>query len=64
MEQLNYNLLYRWFVGLGVDEPVAAGPPVCFHGRFRRITRPGAHPKKSTRMTDPGCANQAGGSAY
>src|SRR6059058_4315318 len=20
MEQLNYNLLYRWFVGLGVDE--------------------------------------------
>src|SRR5215467_5307298 len=22
IEQLNYNLLYRWFVGLGVDEPV------------------------------------------
>jgi transposase len=22
MEQLNYNLLYRWFVGLGADEPV------------------------------------------
>jgi len=22
MEQLNYNLLYRWFVGLGVDEAV------------------------------------------
>jgi transposase len=22
MEQLNYNLLYRWFVGLGVDEMV------------------------------------------
>jgi transposase len=22
MEQLEYNLLYRWFVGLGVDEPV------------------------------------------
>jgi transposase len=22
MEQLNYNLLFRWFVGLGVDEPV------------------------------------------
>ena len=21
MEQLHYNLLYRWFVGLGVDEP-------------------------------------------
>jgi transposase-like protein len=22
MEQLHYNLLYRWLVGLGVDEPV------------------------------------------
>lgn len=22
MEQLNYNLLFRWFVGLGMDEPV------------------------------------------
>src|SRR5882762_2895850 len=22
MEQLQYNLLFRWFVGLGVDEPV------------------------------------------
>jgi transposase len=22
MEQLNYNLLFRWFVGLGVDDPV------------------------------------------
>jgi hypothetical protein len=22
MEQLDYNLLYRWFAGLGVDEPV------------------------------------------
>src|SRR5215470_1423781 len=22
IEQLHYNLLYRWFVGLGVDEPV------------------------------------------
>ena len=25
MEQLDYNLLFRWFVGLGVDEPVV-GP--------------------------------------
>lgn len=24
MEQLNYNLLFRWFVGLGIDEPVWA----------------------------------------
>ena len=22
MEQLHYNMLYRWFVGLGVDDPV------------------------------------------
>jgi transposase len=22
MEQLHYNLLYRWFIGLGVDEAV------------------------------------------
>ncbi|NUQ10703.1 MAG: transposase [Gemmatimonadaceae bacterium] len=22
MEQLEYNLLFRWFVGLGVDDPV------------------------------------------
>lgn len=22
MEQMNYNLLFRWFVGLELDEPV------------------------------------------
>jgi IS5 family transposase len=22
MEQLNYNLLFRWFVGLNMDDPV------------------------------------------
>jgi transposase len=22
MEQLNYNLLFRWFVGLGIDDPI------------------------------------------
>ena len=22
MEQLNYNLLFRWFIGLSVDDPV------------------------------------------
>ena len=22
MEQLDYNLLFRWFVGLGLDDPV------------------------------------------
>jgi hypothetical protein len=24
VEQLNYNLLFRWFVGLSADEPVSA----------------------------------------
>ncbi len=24
MEQLNYNLLFRWFVGLSVDDPVVS----------------------------------------
>jgi len=23
MEQLNYNLLFRWFVGLNIDDPVS-----------------------------------------
>ncbi len=22
MEQLDYNLLFRWFTGLGIDDPV------------------------------------------
>jgi transposase len=22
MEQMQYNLLFRWFVGLGIDDPV------------------------------------------
>ena len=26
MEQLHFNLLYRWFVGLGVDDRVWVGP--------------------------------------
>ncbi len=26
MEQLNYNLLFRWFVGLSVDDPVGCRP--------------------------------------
>ena len=26
MEQLNYNLLFRWFVGLNIDDPVWTTP--------------------------------------
>jgi len=24
MEQLDFNILYRWFVGLGMDDPIWA----------------------------------------
>jgi len=34
MEQLDYNLLFCWFVGLGVDEPVWV-PTVVAHNRER-----------------------------
>jgi transposase len=36
MEQLDYNLLFRWFVGLGVDEPVWV-PTVFTHNRDRLL---------------------------
>src|ERR1700759_1351354 len=36
MEQLHYNLLYRWFVGLGADEPVW-GPTVFTKNRERLL---------------------------
>src|SRR6201993_3126530 len=42
MEQLHYNLLYRWFVGLGVDEPVWV-PTVFTKNRERLLAAEGAH---------------------
>jgi len=36
MEQLDYNLLFRWFVGLAVDEPVWV-PTVFAHHRERLL---------------------------
>src|ERR1044072_4657687 len=36
MEQLHYNLLYRWFVGLGVDDP-GWGPTVFTKNRNRLL---------------------------
>ncbi|MHB8425416.1 MAG: IS5 family transposase [Gammaproteobacteria bacterium] len=36
MEQLDYNLLFRWFVGLAVDEPVWV-PTVFTHNRERLL---------------------------
>jgi transposase len=37
MEQLNYNLLFRWFVGLGIDDPVWA--PTTFTKNRDRLMR-------------------------
>jgi transposase len=42
MEQLNYNLLYRWFVGLGVDKPVWV-PTVFTKNRERLLEAKVAH---------------------
>jgi transposase len=42
MEQLHYNLLYRWFVGLGVDEPVWV-PTVFTKNRERPLDAEVAH---------------------
>jgi hypothetical protein len=36
VEQLNYNLLFRWFVGLSADEPVSART-VFSHNRYRML---------------------------
>jgi transposase len=33
MEQMRYNMLFRWFVGLSIEEPVwAKSRPVCTFG--------------------------------
>ena len=42
MEQLHYNLLYRWFVGLGADEPVWV-PTVFTKNRERLLQAEVAH---------------------
>ena len=37
MEQMRYNLLFRWFVGLGIDDPVwgEGRPEICPGDRFQ-----------------------------
>ena len=37
MEQMRYNLLFRWFVGLGIDDPVWV-PTVFSKNRDRLLT--------------------------
>ena len=38
MEQLDYNILFRWFVGLGMDEPIL-DPTVFTKNRDRLLTQ-------------------------
>ena len=37
MEQMQYNLMFRWFVGLGIDDPVwgEGRPEICPVDRFQ-----------------------------
>ena len=51
MEQLDYNLLYRWFVGLGVDEAVWV-PTVFTKNRERLLEAEVAH-KFLARTVEP-----------
>jgi transposase len=37
MEQMQYNRLFRWFVGLGIDDPVCV-PTVFTKNRDRLLT--------------------------
>ena len=37
MEQMQYNLMFRWFVGLGIDDPVWV-PTVFTKNRDRLLT--------------------------
>jgi transposase len=42
MEQLEYNLLFRWFVGLNMDEPV--WDVTVFTKNRERLQTPGSEP--------------------
>ena len=41
MEEIDYSVLYRWFVGLGMDDPIGRRPPsartaiVCWRATLR-----------------------------
>jgi hypothetical protein len=52
MEQLHYNLLYRWFVGLGADEPVWV-PTVFTKNRERLLQAEVAHKFLAELLTKP-----------
>jgi transposase len=44
MEELEYNLLYRWFVGLGMDDPVWV-PTTFTKNRARLLEGAERHPR-------------------
>ncbi len=56
MEQMQYNLLFRWFVGLGVDDPVwgEGRSGICPVDRFQPRTReaPGRRPTVFSKNRD------------
>jgi hypothetical protein len=51
MEQLHYNMLYRWFVGLGADDPVWV--PTVFSKKPRRVAQGGGGAQVPVRTSDP-----------
>jgi transposase len=55
MEQLDYNLLYRWFVGLGVDETVWV-PTVFTKNRDRLLEADVARKFLAQLMDQTSCA--------
>jgi hypothetical protein len=56
MEQLDYNLLFRWFVGLAVDEPVWV-PTVFTHNRERLLQAEIVHRLFAEVLAKAGAAN-------
>ena len=61
MEQLNYNLLYRWFVGLSPDDPV--WDPTTFTKNRDRLQNGDVFTKFMTKLLKAGMVTQANGTA-
>ena len=51
MEQMHYNLLFRWFVGLDIDDPVWV-PTVFSKNRDRLLTTDFARPLLAAILAD------------
>lgn len=57
MEQLDYNLLYRWFVGLSPDAPV--WDPTTFTKNRERLQNGDVFTKFTTRLSEPSAGQAA-----